>query len=56
MYEIVIMDVKQWKPPAGVKLFDSVVMNPPFGTKDEGIDAIFLDRAFGNIFAFWLKA
>lgn len=30
-------------------MFDSVVMNPPFGTKDEGIDVVFLEKAFGNL-------
>lgn len=25
-----------------------VVMNPPFGTKDEGIDLVFLEKARGK--------
>ncbi|RDD42684.1 Methyltransferase-like protein 5 [Trichoplax sp. H2] len=29
----------------GGKIFDTVIMNPPFGTKDKGIDMIFLHRA-----------
>ena len=27
------------------KSVDMVVMNPPFGTKQEGIDCVFLERA-----------
>jgi predicted RNA methylase len=38
------MDVKNWKIPTK-KCYDMVIMNPPFGTKDEGIDAIFLEKA-----------
>jgi len=28
------------------KIFDTVIMNPPFGTKIKGIDIIFLEQAF----------
>jgi rRNA N6-adenosine-methyltransferase METTL5 len=37
------------------KMVDLVVMNPPFGTKEEGIDAKFLEVAMqicsGNIYS-----
>jgi hypothetical protein len=31
----------------GKRSFDTVVMNPPFGTKCKGIDVLFLQRALG---------
>lgn len=53
MYEIININLKSWKPPKlNGKLFDIVVMNPPFGTKEEGIDIIFLEKAFGNSIKF----
>ena len=43
-FDIININIKSWQPK--VEMFDVVVMNPPFGTKDEGIDSIFLDKAF----------
>ncbi|EAS02406.3 methyltransferase-like protein (macronuclear) [Tetrahymena thermophila SB210] len=56
MYDIININVKHWQPPTlNGKLFDTVVMNPPFGTKDEGIDVVFLEKAFqtcsGNVYS-----
>ncbi len=47
MFNIININVKHWKPR--IKIFDIVIMNPPFGTKDEGIDSIFLEKAFSII-------
>lgn len=38
LYELINTDIKLWKNPSKTKLYDIVVMNPPFGTKEEGID------------------
>ncbi|KAL4432673.1 hypothetical protein ABPG74_004966 [Tetrahymena malaccensis] len=47
MYDVININIKHWQPPTlNGKLFDTVVMNPPFGTKDEGIDVVFLEKAF----------
>ena len=45
-FELINANVSQWKYPyETTKLVDMVVMNPPFGTKNEGIDTIFLEKA-----------
>ncbi|EGR27479.1 methyltransferase like 5, putative [Ichthyophthirius multifiliis] len=53
MFDIININLKQWNVKC--KIFDIVVMNPPFGTKDEGIDSLFLEKAFqscnGNVYS-----
>ncbi len=41
-FELINVDLKHFKSYNKNKIFDVVVMNPPFGTKDEGIDYLFL--------------
>lgn len=37
-------------------IFDIVITNPPFGTKEAGIDKLFIEKAFescsGNVYSF----
>ncbi|KAL4479263.1 hypothetical protein ABPG72_011475 [Tetrahymena utriculariae] len=56
MYDIININIKHWQTPTlNGKIFDTVVMNPPFGTKEEGIDVVFLEKAFqtcsGNVYS-----
>jgi predicted RNA methylase len=51
---LVNIDVKSWKNPyKNTKICDITVMNPPFGTKVEGIDVAFLEKAICNRFNFF---
>ncbi|XP_012530741.2 rRNA N6-adenosine-methyltransferase METTL5 [Monomorium pharaonis] len=46
--EVVQCDVLQYLPGKFEKYFDTVIMNPPFGTKNNaGIDMKFLEKAIG---------
>lgn len=43
MYDVININIKNLiSPILKDKMFDTVVMNPPFGTRDEGIDVVFL--------------
>ena len=33
---------------SAVKLFDTIIMNPPFGTRVKGVDSVFLEKALSN--------
>lgn len=46
--ELINLNIKEWQVPAsyqGRKFVDTVITNPPFGTKEEGIDVKFLEKA-----------
>jgi predicted RNA methylase len=43
-YDVVLADISQMPLPCH-PIFDIVVMNPPFGTKEAGIDMKFLEFA-----------
>lgn len=43
--EWVQCDVAELLPSRFAQKVDTVIMNPPFGTKNKGIDMIFLEKA-----------
>lgn len=55
-YDLMLGDVKNLNMQKMKNVFDLVVMNPPFGTKEEGLDYVFLKQAFeicnGNVYSF----
>ena len=55
-YDLIELNIKDWKSDRLKNFFDIVVMNPPFGTKEAGIDYLFLQKAFeicnGNVYSF----
>jgi len=55
-YDLMQVDVNKWNTEKMKGFFDIVVMNPPFGTKEEGIDYLFLRKAFeickGTVYSF----
>lgn len=55
-FDVMGVDVSKWNTERLRGFFDVVVMNPPFGTKEQGMDYIFLTKAFeicrGNVYSF----
>ena len=55
-FDLMCVDVSKWNTEKMRGFFDVVVMNPPFGTKEQGMDYIFLTKAFeickGNVYSF----
>ncbi len=55
-FELIESDILKWDSKKFDNFFEMVVMNPPFGTKIEGIDYVFLQKAFevcnGNVYSF----
>lgn len=45
MCDFVLCDVKNIEKCTLPKKFDTVIMNPPFGTRDKGADLLFLKAA-----------
>lgn len=43
--EFILCDVKQIDKSMQLKAFDTVIMNPPFGTREKGADLVFLKMA-----------
>ena len=43
--ELFKIDISQLKLPRP-HFYDTIIMNPPFGTRKEGIDMVFLKTAF----------
>lgn len=48
LFDLVNINIKDFNNKSKHKLLDIIVMNPPFGTKDEGIDLVFLEKAKNN--------
>ena len=55
-FDVLCVDVSKWNTEKMRGFFDVVVMNPPFGTKEQGMDYVFLTKAFeickGNVYSF----
>jgi len=45
MFDLVNINIKDFNNKCKGRILDIIVMNPPFGTKDEGIDLVFLEKA-----------
>ena len=45
LFEIININIEFFNQDPKKKIFDLVIMNPPFGTKKEGIDVIFIQKA-----------
>lgn len=45
--DFILCDVKNINKNVQLKAFDTVIMNPPFGTRERGADLVFLKTALG---------